>query len=222
MKIELEESDGDVEQFPATKLFLKELKSVSHSEDLMTPLMQAEIDLVVTDSRVAVACEDWARGDHYVGFGLGATVAEINNRLSARKAKREAKGTVLAGHVRHDWLRAVGYKPKGRWPFDGQLRLLTSDWSEGDNPRYFFLDMEVPKTVDAGEVAQSIVQRAARHWLNKLGSEVEDPAARERFEELAEAPILPPPSDRRLFTSYALPMTKYAHPEDALPPETMT
>lgn len=215
--VELEELDGDVQQLRVSAMSLRQLKDAQgHTRDIMQPLRDRAIDLLVTDSRVAVACEDWAQSDtHYIGFGLGASVATLNNKWNEMVAKRRARGTMLLGQVRHQWLRAVGFEPRKSLISPGKLRLVTSDRSNGSSS-YFFLDLETPKGVDTSEVAQAIAQRAAHYWLDQSEIELDD-LTRERLDKLARGSAIP--ANPNGYASYTMPIVKFAHPEDALPPQ---
>ncbi len=214
-QIVLDELDGDVETLTASAMHLQLLRGDSKTLETMAKLREVDMDLAVTDSRFVIACEKWNKGEKYWGIGLGQTFAAIETKLSQMKANREARGTMMVGHVRYPWLEYVGYKPRKPLIWHGVLRLVAGKMMvKDDEHRRLFLDLEVPKSVDPAELAQSIVQRASHYWLEKM--DVQDPAVRERFEELAEAPVLPTPPPKQ-FTSYQMPMYKYANFSTALP-----
>lgn len=212
-----ESLDGEVLELSASALSLRQFKDDAFEE--LAFLKDVDMDLMVTDSRVIVACEQWAKGDQYWGVGLGATLALVETKLSQAKANREARGTMLLGQVRYGWIKNVGYEPRSGWRSPGKLRIGTSEMTDSGEVRNLYLDLVLPKEVDPATAAQSIAQRTARYWLNNM--DVQDQEVRANFEELANAQPLPSPGSKK-FAVYQMPVYQYASSATAEPSEVPT
>lgn len=189
-QVRLEPSDGEVEQYQAKHLWLQQYNPELQRDKTFIEVKNTGADLLVTDSRFAFACEDWARpNSHYIGFGLGATAAAVNNKYNEIKVKRETRGMVMMGHIRHDWLQNIGYRPWTGMLHPGFVRLGTVERLKNvdfEGYRHLTINFIVPKKVDAQGMARSIVQRASRYWLSDSPEELEArPDVRARLEELA-------------------------------------
>lgn len=95
---------------------------------------------------------------------------------------RPAAESLLAGHVQHDWLVAVGGS-SGRGLFRGNALRLVLQMDSGD---YQVVTLAFDGDVDVHELAQDIARRAARR---RLAADASAPFDR-RWLELAEAPRL--------------------------------
>ncbi len=71
--------------------------------------------LYVTESRVVLACDQYEKGEIFLGEpgecgnagALGVVAAAVGSVDSKIRTKIETKDTILAGQIRHQWLQAV-------------------------------------------------------------------------------------------------------------------
>ena len=152
--------------------------------------------VLISDCRVAVACSKYDRGGRATPFTLGGLLFTVPfNAINRAQAKKRRSGNMMVGQVRYSWLVSVGCSQKtGPLSFNnlrlglvlpgGQLRLI--------------LNITLPG-MRTGEVAQSVVQRAARYQLAHEGQQI-SPDQRVRLEQLTQAPPLVTPS--KGYTNY--------------------
>lgn len=143
-----------------------------------------KIDPYVTDARVALACRKYDKGSRWVGYN-----ALWLNAASRVLAAVRRHGKVLVGQVRYPWLVAVGFTAKTGWLSEERLRLQVID-KDADAGKLVLVDLTLPKGMDAGLLAQQVVQRAARYRLAHDRTVTAEVHA--RFEELSQAPRLSP------------------------------
>lgn len=95
------------------------------------------------------------------------------------------RGTrLVVGHVRYDWLVAVGGREGG--PFRGNELRLDLQHASGE---YAVVTLSFDRSIDVHEVAQDIIRRAALHWLTLRGGDVTTPAWQaESWQPLLQAP----------------------------------
>ena len=79
---------------------------------------------------------------------------------------RPTADSILAGHVRLDWIVAVG-ACAGRGLLRGDALRLVIQLDNGD---YHVLTLTFESDVDVHELAQDIARRTARHWLATAAS----------------------------------------------------
>jgi hypothetical protein len=198
--VELESLDGSIQRLSGRAVMVSELvagglKTVARFKDI-------KVDLLITESRVALCCDKYEKGGGWVGFGAGAFVALAANGVSKARAAHRRRGKMLVGQVRYSWLRCVGYKPKAGWGSSEKLRLGVAVKLNDGATRELLLDVALPKGVDSKAVARAIVTRAARYRLDHTA--IDDGDERRKFEELAAAPQLAPPEPRK-FAMYQMP-----------------
>jgi hypothetical protein len=190
--IELEEIDGmDIELLDATVLAVGEVSGSG-----IRPLRrfcQIKADVLITDSRVAIACSRFDKGAGASVLALGLTA------ISKVRPSDRRRGKMLVGHVRFPWLLKVGACPCQGVRGDQQLRLVLGD-SWGCSDRLLALDVTLARHVDSLQVAQTIAQRAARFCLEHTA--VADEYV-ETFQNLTCAERLV--SESKQFAMYAMP-----------------
>jgi hypothetical protein len=211
----LEEGDGEVQRLSASAVHVGE--AVAGGLRTLTHVSNVKLDLLVSESRVILACQKYEKGGGWVGFGAGAFVAVAANGASKALAAHRRRGKVLVGQVRYPWLRCVGFKPKLGWASSEQLRLGVSVPMSGGNQCQLLLDATLPKDVAAAKVAHAIVAHAARYRLEH--SSVADDE-RQRYEELIDGPPLAPPEAKK-FAVYQMP-TYFPVAASTAYPETET
>jgi hypothetical protein len=199
--VELEPLDGEPLRLAGSRLSVRELVAGSFRNRMQ--LTNIKADLLITDSRVLVACSKYDKGGGWWGVGGGgATVALVANGVSKARAAHRRHGKTLVGHVRYPWLRCVGYKPKAGWGSSEELRVGVVVQARDGNKQELFLDVTLPKNVDSSAVARAIVARTARYRLKH--TQIDKAAELEAYEALTDAPILPSPEAKR-FAVYHLP-----------------
>src|SRR5580700_3868390 len=118
------------------------------------------VDVFVTDCRVALACEKFVKGGGWIGLGpAGLAVAMTANAVSKARARARRKGKILVGQVRYPWVKQIGFRPKRALRNDGQIRLVIEDGT-GSVTRSVAVDLGLPASVDAGDLALQILHRA--------------------------------------------------------------
>ena len=123
----------------------------------------AKFDFYVTDSRVIMLCKKYDKGSTWIGFGaIGATAALVGTAVSKVRAAVRSKGTALLGHIRYEWLFAVGYARKEGWLTDDLVQLFYQD-SQGTG---WFFNIPFPKGTDTEYIANKIMQQASKYRLS--------------------------------------------------------
>jgi hypothetical protein len=170
--VQAEQLDGD----DVVRLQARALK-VRFADEKKPFLDVSEVraDLVVTDSRVALACSKYDKGGGWIG---GPTVLVLNAGSKLLAARRR-RGKMLLGQVRHPWLAGVYAQSRTGMLSDEMLRLVVR---EGE--QRVLLDVTFPKSVDACEVGAEIARRAATFRL--LHEEQLEAAERGELARIAE------------------------------------
>lgn len=136
------------------------LTSEGRSQELLD-LEQAAVAVTVTDARVAYACAQYDQGGGWAGIsGGGALISLAANAISRSRAKQRSAGSCLVGHVRYEWLSAVGSSVKTRWPSHNYLLVttMTSGMTQATA-------LSFPPGTDSPFIAADIARRAARQRL---------------------------------------------------------
>jgi zinc ribbon protein len=177
-------------------------------------LREVKIDVYVTDSRLALACEKYDKGGGWVGFGPGGLLVAVTaNAVSKARAASRSRGKVLVGHLRYPWLRSVGASSKSGVVSSEAIRLEYSEKSSGKVVRKI-VELTLPKNIDATLVAQEITRRAAAYRLaNYFDMKAEE---RAKFVSMSEQPprLQPPP---KKFAFVQMPTFYYANAATAFP-----
>jgi len=212
--IELETLDGGgIDRLVASELRVGEFAGGGVRNVVRATKIRA--DVLVTDARIAVACDKYDKGGGWWGIGTGAVVAVGINVVSRAMAAHRRKGKLLVGHVRYPWLIAVGGSPKQGMLDSEQLRLTLMDATGGTKRRLAF-DLTLPSSFDSLALAQAIVQRAARYRLAHTPVDTDKEHA--ELERLAHAPRLA--AEPKKFSLYTLPTFFNAMPLTAYPKAT--
>jgi hypothetical protein len=177
-------------------------------------LEEVKIDVYVTDSRLALACQKYDKGGGWVGFGAGGVLVAVTaNAVSKARAAGRSRGKVLVGHVRYPWLKSVGASSKSGFASSEAIRLEYSENHSG-GPVCKLVDLTLPKNIDATLVAREITRRAAAYRLaNYPGMPAEEKA---KFASLSEEPprLAPPP---KKFAFVQMPTYYHANTATAVP-----
>jgi hypothetical protein len=210
--VELEPLDGSIQRLSGRAVMVSEL--VAGGMKTVARFKDVKVDVLITESRVALCCDKYEKGGGWVGFGAGAFVAVAANGVSKARAAHRRRGKMLVGQVRYSWLRCVGYKPKAGWGSGEKLRLGVVVKLADGATRDLLLDIALPKGVDSKSVARAIVTRAARYRLEHIA--IDDVDERRQFEELAAATELAPPEPKK-FSMYQMPRYFFVSPGTAYP-----
>jgi hypothetical protein len=209
--VELEERDGDdLLVLEATALAVGELTAsgIRHIERVQ----QIKAVIVISDSRVAIACVKFDKGGGWVGHGGGAAVMALGlNAISKARAAHRRKGKMLVGQVRFPWLSQVGACPRQRLLGEESLRMVLGE-NCGEAKRILAVDLTLPKNIDALHVSQTIAQRAARFRLEHTDVRDEHVGA---FQALMAAERLS--AEPKRFAMYKMPSFFNANPQTAFP-----
>jgi hypothetical protein len=186
----------------------------SNGLKVLIRLQDVKIDIYITDSRLALACEKYDKGGGWVGFGAGGLLVAVTaNAVSKARAASRTRGKVLVGHIRYPWLKSVGASSKSGFATSEAIRLEYSERQDGATVRKI-VELILPKNIDATLVAQDVTRRAAAYRLayypDMPGEE------RVKFASLNEAPprLQPPP---KKFAFVPLPTYYHANAATAFP-----
>jgi hypothetical protein len=131
------------------------------------PNCALKFTLTVTDARIACLCDDYDFGD--VRYSSLGTNSDLLNFVQRRRAKKRSAGKVYLGHIRYEWLEAVGYKRKVSMNTNDELRFMYQDTERTT----YILDFIFPKGTDTEFLANDILHRACRYRLAMTDTENE-------------------------------------------------
>jgi hypothetical protein len=205
--IEFEPRDGgQIERLVATAVGIYE-----NRDGKLVRLMSVrdvKIQVFITDSRLAIACEKWDKGGGWRGWGAGGVAVAIAlNAASHARAAARRRGKLLVGHVRYQWIQQVGFTSKTDWKSTERVRVCVKDGSSGTN-RSLILDLTFPKGVRAQEIANRIAKRGAHYRL--LHDQEMEIAEREAFEVLSHTEVLDPVPGSFVFHTFPTSFTANA------------
>lgn len=146
-------------------------------------------DLLITDCRLIIYSVKYDKGGGWSGWGTGALIAAGANAVSKARAAHRRKGKVLVGQIRYPWLERLAGSPKEGWRGSEALRFKVDAQAGGPGHRPMYLDLYLPKQLDAVAIAHEIATRAARYRLGKDVHERHEKRA--EFEALAASPRRP-------------------------------
>lgn len=208
----LDEHDGsDVKTFVATAV---KVIQVAETAKTLFRLGDVRIDVLVTESRLALACEKFDKGGGWVGFGAGGLLVAVTaNAVSKARAAKRSRGKVLVGHLRYPWVSAVGATAKTGFTTDEAIRIEFREKEHGVVVRKQ-LELTLPRNMTATLVAQDVAKRVASYRLAHSGELAAE--ARTAFTALSEGPSLLTPAPRK-FAFYRMPTFFYANAATAFP-----
>jgi hypothetical protein len=75
-----------------------------------------KVEIYPTASRLIIYCLKWTKGG-FVGStgGIGLAVALTTAVVSSAHSARKRKDKVLAGHIRWEWVSAIGWRARSFW-----------------------------------------------------------------------------------------------------------
>jgi hypothetical protein len=180
--VELRGHDGsDPEVYVATEVRVIALAGVQAQATARFSGISASV--IVTDSRVAIACSRYDKGGGWSGSGAGGlAIALTANAVSKSRARRRSRGRMLVGHVRYEWLRQIDATDRYGWRGSNGLWLSLDDPTGAGGLVRLELVLTKP---DAGTaVAESVARRAALRKADQADNERD----RHALEEYARAP----------------------------------
>jgi hypothetical protein len=206
----LDDHDG-----PDTKTFVATTVRVIQAGEparTLIRLRDVKIEVLVTEARLALACEKYDKGGGWVGFGVGGfVVAQAANAVSKARAAKRSRGKVLVGHVRYPWVTAVGATTRSGFLTEEAIRLEIREKERGATVRKL-LELTLPRGMNATLVAQDIARRVASYRLTS-GVAPEHLAA---FTTLSQGPAVLTPEPRK-FAYYWMPTFFYVSARTAFP-----
>ncbi len=187
--VQPEPQDGsDPRIYTATTLTVSALRDPNRPAKRLLRIEKVKASVIVTDSRIAVACSSYDKGDRMQSFTLASLpITATYNAVSKLQAKKRRAGNMLVGHVRYSWLACVGFTLKTGVLSSSVLRLgmlLPGQGKAGS----FLLDLTMPGTA-TNELARDVTRRAAHH---QLGLTEWSPKERARREFLTQADVVTP------------------------------
>lgn len=212
--IATEPEDGtEIWRLQATGLRVIEVRDGKRVQ--LAELLDVDVDLLVTASRVIVACQEFEKSgkrwhtDNYLDV-TGYVAAGLANAIGRARAKSRNRGRCLVGHVRYPWLTQVGATTRTERGTHNALRLQIREKTT-HAARLLLLEILLGKSTDAPAIAQRIAQLCAQFHLDRNappGSEHHDV-----FRALATAPVLMPEPKKYAF--HVMPSYYYARPDTA-------
>jgi hypothetical protein len=170
--------------------------------------------VLITDCRTVVVCRRFlAKDGRWIGFGWGAAFALVANLVHKARAAAEGSGKAAVGHVRHEWVRFVGWREKAAGGSADEVRI---GFRLPGEETTLVVDLRVPADLNPGLVATEVLRRVARHRL--ASGAVHDPAARQRYAELANGRAPTPVATG--FAVVELPGVGVASPVNPIPAVT--
>jgi hypothetical protein len=210
--VESEQWDHDYTQLVSKNIVAKDWANGKQTQ--LFRLHDVPTSVVVTYSRLIILCEHWNKGKRQWGVGLGATAAGLTNVQRHIRESRERDGRLLMGHARYNWISDVGYHPRPNLFANPELRLLLKHKPDPASSQHTIsVDIQLPSSADALELAKTIVMRAARFRLDHF--DVSDDQ-REKFSSLSLSPTFPEPVASK-FVMCSLPSSYIVSVASALP-----
>lgn len=155
--VRTEERDGFVRSLYCQAISVKE-------QGAARPVMRARDirgHVLLTESRIAVACSRYEKGGGWWGFGDGALLALPLNAGSHALAAMRRRGKMLVGQVRYPWIESVyGQNKVGRKGAEA-IRIVVNLGGK----RRVHLDLTLPNDIDAMAVATELIRLAAKFRL---------------------------------------------------------
>jgi hypothetical protein len=141
--------------------------------------------LYLTDARAIFAVANFNPGGGWSGSGMGFFIAEAANAVSKSRHRSLAKNTIVAGHIRYQWLRAIIAEP--RWGIVPQTLCLfytPGDKTQGQDA--FHLKLQLGKAGNWAVAAREVVRRAAAFDLGNYDVPDEKKPTMEQLAKMAE------------------------------------
>jgi hypothetical protein len=156
--------------------------------------------VILTDSRLVVTCNDWAKSGSAIGFGVTAVAGSLLGGWMADSfvKKRRQKSNSFVLQIRHHWIAAVG--SESRTGIGGVMRVIVK-LPDDDGGGLGLLDIKFGAGSHVAEVAHKTALRVAVH-----GAAMAYPGStnwRDEFRELAETEQLP--AGKEKLNSYTMP-----------------
>ncbi len=146
----------------ATRLQILRRAAGASEFEMLLFVPEIELEVYITDSRVAYRCLKYDKGDRKWSGGLTALALNAYERA---KADRRSAGTVLLGHIRYEWLREIQYSDyhKQKWyeSNDFRIRLIYKDADQAT----WVVETCFGNEIDTAFLANEILHRAARYRL---------------------------------------------------------
>jgi hypothetical protein len=159
-------------------------------------VVDTNIDIYVTDSRIILLCEKYDKGGGHWGVGVGGVaVALAANAVSKINAASRSKGKVLLGHLRYEWLALVEYRRKSGWFGNDAIQLYYQD----DERTWWLVSLSFNKGTDTTFIANNILQRACKYRLAMNDEKGEKEV--EFFKKYANGTKITPNSNPKYFSA---------------------
>lgn len=118
---------------------------------------EVDIDCYITDSRFIVRCDKYDKGGTWTG-GLTALALTAVERAAAN---RRTRGKTLLGHIRYEWVSAIGYICKDRSGlFSSAVRELRFVVVNTDKSKFMY-QICFSADTDTASIANEILHKLA-------------------------------------------------------------
>jgi hypothetical protein len=202
-----EPEDGANPQFViATELAVRTPARAGQPAQSILNLKKVQVSVLVSDCRVALACNEYVKGGGWYpvfgGIAAGA-IALTANAVTHARAKKQRRGNVMVGQVRYSWLSAVAFRERTGFTASlNDVRLVIDNPQKGDGTvgPSLILDIALPKR-PTGAIAHDIVRRASIYRLTHDVGKMSESMRRRANELIAGPPLAPVPEK---YTVYSL------------------
>lgn len=122
-------------------------------------------EVLITKSRLTLACQKFEKGSRWWGTGAGAAVALGAMAVSAARAAHRRQGKLLLGQLRYEWITDVGSSSKTGFGGYQQLRVICRR-PLSDGGELVSANLNLMHGAEGAAVAQGIARRVAWWRLN--------------------------------------------------------
>lgn len=121
-----------------------------------------DIDLYVTDSRVAISCKKYKKGGGWYGTGIGGMMAALAIDAGSKIiAAATSRGKILLGQIRYEWLYFLGYTCKTGLSGHNAVQICYKDKQKN----IWLMTFLLKNNADAAFIANDILHRASKYRL---------------------------------------------------------
>ena len=206
-------ADGpQITHLRASKVVISEVMDGRRKE--VSSLGDVKLDVLITDSRLALYCSKYDKGGGWIG-SPGAML--VSNAVSKTRAAIRRHNKLLVGQARYGWIASVGGTSKTSWLTDEQLRVIVTEKTP-TGERVVILELTFPKGDDGRAIALEVASRAARYRLSS--GETLQEAEREQMVSVANAQRLQP--EPKSYATHTLAAPYFVGAKMPIPPTQLS
>ncbi|MFT9116323.1 MAG: zinc ribbon domain-containing protein [Sporolactobacillus sp.] len=173
-----------------------------------------DIDLYVTDSRVALSCKKYKKGGGWYGTGIGGMVAALAIDAGSKIiAAATSKGKILLGQIRYEWIYFLGYSHRTGMSGHNAVQICYRD----SQKNIWLIVLLLKNNADAAFLTNDILHRASKYRLEMTNEK--SPEALEFFNKYSAGSEITPNADPKGSSVITFPHYYFApNGEDKRPP----